>query len=278
MSAEEPLTAPVPTPVPGRRSRRSLAIAISLALVLALEVAGRAQPSRPGWIDELHPLLGAAPADSFARRADDDPWADFRGRRFSRRRGAAERYLVLGGAAAERALGELERRLAGEVVLAARAGFGSPQEAILAARFAPVLGATTLIAIDGEELAAPARPAGWTPEWDWHEAAVASPIGEWLARYSGLARLVFVRPVASPGSLDELRRRYVRGVRSVMALATARRTPLLWVFEPGPELDPARPDGIYRELSALAASYHEKGGDVRAFRGTAELVRGLDGK
>lgn len=259
---------------------RKLAVLVSIGLLatgLAVgEVVGRRRPVLATWLEDLHPLLGAAPPDSFARRADDDPWADFRGKRFTKARGAKERVLVVGGTTAADALAAIESKLPDtEVVLAARDGYGSAQEAILLGRFAPVLQATRVIAIDGEELVGPLRPNGWTPEWDWHEAAVASPIGEWLARRSGLARLVFVRPVETPAPFEERRARHLRGVRSVFALATARGYALRWAFAPPASLAASQAEDVFAEIGKLAATYTAKGAKLELFRTRDALVAAL---
>jgi hypothetical protein len=260
--------------------KKKVALAIVAALLLAgaaaLEVKGRARPALPDWIDDLHPLLGAAPPDSFARKADDDPWADFRGKRFAKARAAQERVLLVGGADGVRALPAIETKLGGgEVVLAARDGYQAAQETILVARFAPVLAATGVIAIDGDELTGPSRPSGWTPEWDWHEASVASPVGEWLARRSGLARLVFVRPDETPAPPEERRRRYLRGARSVIALCEARGYSLRWAFVPPASLAQGEQDAVFSEAEKLALAAREKGAKVELFRGVDALVAAL---
>ena len=216
----------------------ALVAAVSLGAVAVGEVRGRALPVPARWVDEIHPLLGAAPPDCFARQPDADPWADFRGRRFSRHRQAPARVLLVGGGAAVRRLDAVESALGPgvEVVLAARDGYRVEQAVVLAARFATALEVTHLLLIDGEELDAPDLPLGATPEWSWHQAALETPLGERAARSSGLVRGILVRtpPPASDARLEIHR----RGLSTVAALAVASGWKLAWLFEPRPSLAP----------------------------------------
>lgn len=254
-----------------KRPAKAAAAALVLALAAWGEIEGRRIPVRPNWIEEIHPLLGAAPRDSFAREADADPWADFRGRRFAKKRSAEGRALLVGGVAAVRLADAIEPRLGPtELVLAAREGFGVAQEAILLGRFAPVLDVSRVIAIDGEELVGRDVLNGWTPEWDWQESAIASPIGELLARHSGLARLVFFKEVKTPAPFERLRARYLRGVRSIAALAKGRKLPLAWAFVPPEGLAPDLARDVREAASALV---RERGGE--AFATTDALLERL---
>jgi hypothetical protein len=240
--------------------RARLAIlAAAVAAVVAAEAYGRATvPARADWMASLHPLVGAAPPGSFPFQPAADPWLDLRGRAFASRRGGP-RVLLVGGASALSAVPAIEPRLAGiELVVAARESYGAAHEAVMVARFASPTGASLVAAIDGEELLAPDRPDGWTPEWDWHDAAVSSPIGERLARSSGLARLVFLPRAPAPAPFARARRRYLQAVRATDAAARSQGLAVVRIFAPGPGLpaedaaalraDLARDDGPERRL------------------------------
>jgi hypothetical protein len=236
------------------RSRAILG-ALLVSAAFALEALGRRHaPSRPDWLEELHPLLGAAPASSFAREADRDPLVDFRGRPFPRRR-TGTRVLVVGGDAAVRLLPEIERALSGaEVVSAAREGFGVAQEAAVLGRFGPAIDPSVVVAVDGEELLSSPSDAGATSEWEWSRSAIDSPIGESLARVSGAARLLFVKrlPVLEAG---QARTRYVEGARAVRVLASGRHVRLLWALAPSSGLDGASRAALAREIEKNAPPY-----------------------
>ena len=237
--------------------------AAAIGLALVAELRAEARPVLPRWVEEIHPLLGAAPEGSFARRADADPWTDFAGRRFARRRGEVERVLLVGGAAAVELAPRIERALGAraELVLAAREGYGTAQEVLLVGRFAPVLAVTRVVAIDGDELAAPAPPEdGWTPEWDWQAAALEWPLGERAARWSRLVRSALVPRRRGSASLEERQARSVRGVRSIAALARARGLELLWA--------PVAP-GLFEDVSRAT---HES---ARSFEAPAKLLEAL---
>jgi hypothetical protein len=249
------------------RSRAFLTAAVVFA-VLALDLVGRERIALfPDWAADLDPLLGATPKTSFAHELDAEPFLDFRLKPFDRKR-PGRRALLLGGARAFAKLPQVEHALEGaEVVLAAREDFGTVQEAAILARFAPGIAPSLVIALDGEELAGSPRRAGWTQEWDWARASIESPLGELVARVSGVARLLFVRPeeVLEPA---DARARYVSGVRSVRALAAARDLPLYWALVPDAGLDPAARASLRRELDAQA-------GPCEAFDSEAELLARL---
>ncbi len=195
------------------------ALVLTAALVALAALLARPLPWPARWLEDVHPLLGAAPPDSFAREPDRDPWLDFRGKAFARAR-TKPRLLVVGGAGAAALAPRLEAALpAVEVVLAARAGYGVAQEAILVGRFAKALAVTEVVALDGDE---PARLAlGWTAEWDGERAAQRAPLGELLARQVGLVPAPLVPPLA-PGAPGDLADRLARGRALVLALARAQ--------------------------------------------------------
>lgn len=217
------------------RARAALLTLVLVAGVLGADrlAARDAVPVPASWAQDLHPLLGAAPPGSFARAADADPWADLRGKPFARAVPPAGRVLLLGGSAALSGLVRLEAAVAPrEVVCAARESYGTAQEVVVLGRFAPLLGASAVVAVDGEELAAPARPIGWTPEWDWAALAVREPALELVARGSGLVRRALLGRPPAPAPLELRRRGYTARVRALAALARARGQRLAWVFAP----------------------------------------------
>ena len=257
-------------------SARSRAALVALALVgVAATFAGESLVSAPpvlsSWVEDLHPLLGAAPADSFARQADADPWADFGGRRFARARGEKPRVLLVGGRAAVALAPRLEAALGGraELVLAAREGYGTAQELILVARFAPVLSVSSVVALDGDELEATPPFQGWTREWDWQAAATEAPWGVLAAGRSALARRWLVRAEEQPVSIAERWAGYERRLGSVAALAHARGLALRWAFAS---------EGRAPEVSAQgrAAGVRAIGARGEALASEAELVRALE--
>lgn len=214
-------------------ARPLVALGLALAaLLLGGESVAPARPALPRWPEEIHPLLGAAPEASFARRPDEDPWADFAGRRFARARGPRERVLLAGGASAAALAPRVEAALAGraDLVLAAREGFTTAQELLLAARFAPALGIGRLVLVDGEELETRVPFEGWTPEWDWQAASLANPWGETLARRSRLARFWLVPARARRVPSAEQLPGYERRLGEVAALARARGQGLVWAL------------------------------------------------
>jgi hypothetical protein len=217
--------------------------ALAAVLVLALgEVAARKlAPREPGFaVDpEIHPLLGEAPVDSFARQPDGPLLRDLAGRPFALAKLAGrKRVLLLGGtrAAAASLPDALARATGADVIQGARAGYLPVQAFFVYAAFGRAWSLDSVVVVDGLEIRKAAPPyVGFTPAWTRHRRALAHPLIASLSERSRLFDVLIGEPVLGPTTeparpaTDEDVARAANDARALSVLTEADKVPLAWI-------------------------------------------------